>query len=983
VPKSVPAPQPRPWSLRALARRLGTARRDRSGSDRGNTDDALAIARSGLFDPAFYVAQIAEPDQKPGKGAERTEHALIAHYLRKGASEWLNPSRQFDTGYYLDTHPAVAKSGENPLLHYIRSGRAAGAEPVATAADWSPGDVPSALVTMPATRRRRVFLVPAFLTERNTTRYRVRHLVELLGADAITIVDPDAPPEDFFPALDAGAIVILQRVPLTRENRVFLHRVRAAATLVAYDIDDQIFDANELEDWRIGGLEVSPARYARAMALADHFLVSTVGLRAKIERRFRRPAHVVTNGLGAETVARSLAAPRPDGGPFVIGYASGSHTHDEDLAVALPAVERFLRDNPAAEFHCIGRLKLPQAFRDAFGDRVRHRKAVPWRDLPDELARFSVQIVPLADCAFNRCKSHIRFLEAAAAGVPSVVSAVGEPAATVFDGVTGFVCGDALEEWCAALQRLHDDPALRTRMSEAGRRFVTEHFTTGSPFLKARIAGVFEDLELGFLRDRIGIVMATDDPAAAFEHVRTATSLPFAVYVAGEREGLPADVLAAPGGPGIAAGVNHLMALATERFLCVPGDEPLPPLWDLRLMQAAKSTPRLGWLSGSGASDGATADSLPAGIAVTPATRPGAPLLIPASAWNRIGPFHADAEGGIADDYGIRARRLGLYTGRVRGVLGPSPAPTDGPLVAIKICTPVAEDENVWGDTHYARGLQSALRTLGYRVRIDKREEWHDPARTADIAIHLFGTAQYRPDPAQTNVLWIISHPDRVDADFVRGFDVVFCASDVIAERVRRLAPETRVAVLLQCTDTTVFFPDPTVAKDIDVAFVGNSRKVYRDAVRFAVEEGFDVAIWGTRWEPFVDRRFICGASLTTEEVADVYRRARVVLNDHWDDQKAEALVNNRIFDVLACDTMVLSDANPGLPSILDGAVPTFADRAGFAATLRGLLADPDRDAAAARLGAEVRRAHTFAQRAAAIHEAIAALPAIGDARGG
>src|SRR5690606_22627656 len=136
--------------------------------------------------------------------------------------------------------------------------------------------------------------------------------------------------------------------------------------------------------------------------------------------------------------------------------------------------------------------------------------------------------------------------------------------------------------------------------------------------------------------------------------------------------------------------------------------------------------------------------------------------------------------------------------------------------------------------------------------------------------------AQYRPDPAETNLLWIISHPDRIDADFVRAFDVVFCASDVIAERVRRLAPEARVAVLLQCTDTSVFFPDPTVAKDIDIAFVGNSRKVYRDAVRFAVEEGFDVAIWGTRWEPFVDRRFIRGASLTTEEVADIYRRARV-----------------------------------------------------------------------------------------------------------
>jgi hypothetical protein len=323
------------------------------------------------------------------------------------------------------------------------------------------------------------------------------------------------------------------------------------------------------------------------------------------------------------------------------------------------------------------------------------------------------------------------------------------------------------------------------------------------------------------------------------------------------------------------------------------------------------------------------------------------------------------------------ARRLGMAVEPLHALSNPDRGTarrSTGRQVAIKVCTPIGADENVWGDTHFARGLKAALVSLGYEVRIDKREEWYDPGATADIVLHLHGIAQYTPTPGKTNILWIISHPAVIDADVLRTYDVAFCASDITAERVRSLAPGIDVATLHQCTDPAVFAPDAGVPRDIEIAFVGNSRRVYRDAVRFAVEEGFDLAIWGTRWEQFVDPRHIRGTSLGTHEVADVYRRAKVVLNDHWQDQKREGLVNNRVFDVLACDTMVLSDANPGLAGLLGGAVPTFADRAGFVATLRGLLEDPGRATRAAALGAEVRRTHTFTERAKAIDAAIGAV---------
>ena len=45
------------------------------------------------------------------------------------------------------------------------------------------------------------------------------------------------------------------------------------------------------------------------------------------------------------------------------------------------------------------------------------------------------------------------------------------------------------------------------------------------------------------------------------------------------------------------------------------------------------------------------------------------------------------------------------------------------------------------------------------------------------------------------------------------------------------------------------------------------------------------------------------------------------MLNDHWDTMRAWGFVSNRIFDVLACGTPVISDHLPEIEELFDGAV--------------------------------------------------------------
>jgi len=56
------------------------------------------------------------------------------HYLLRGHRLGLNPGPAFDTAWYLSANPDVARTGLNPLIHYLRAGRYEGRLPYPAAA---------------------------------------------------------------------------------------------------------------------------------------------------------------------------------------------------------------------------------------------------------------------------------------------------------------------------------------------------------------------------------------------------------------------------------------------------------------------------------------------------------------------------------------------------------------------------------------------------------------------------------------------------------------------------------------------------------------------------------------------------------------------------------------------------------------------------------------------------------------------------------
>jgi glycosyltransferase involved in cell wall biosynthesis len=300
--------------------------------------------------------------------------------------------------------------------------------------------------------------------------------------------------------------------------------------------------------------------------------------------------------------------------------------------------------------------------------------------------------------------------------------------------------------------------------------------------------------------------------------------------------------------------------------------------------------------------------------------------------------------------------------------------------VAIQICPQRWDGAERWGDTHFARALVDELERRGHAARIEVLAEWDAPDRPpADVTIHLRGLWPYVPRRTgsgdELSVLWNISHPDLLTTAECDAFDLVLTPS---ARHAEGLATQTStpVHVLEQATDPVVFFPDRDSAHARELVFVGNSRGIFRPILRDLLSDGGgaarDLAVWGQGWHGVLPDGLVAGQHLPNEQVRRAYSSAALVLNDHWDDMRAQGIVSNRVYDALACGALVVSDDLPELAARFGDAVVTYRTPQELRAQIDELLADPAQRAERAARGRELVLArHTFRHRVDALLDAL------------
>lgn len=289
---------------------------------------------------------------------------------------------------------------------------------------------------------------------------------------------------------------------------------------------------------------------------------------------------------------------------------------------------------------------------------------------------------------------------------------------------------------------------------------------------------------------------------------------------------------------------------------------------------------------------------------------------------------------------------------------------------AIKIGAPSKAVAFEWGDYHFAEALKNAFVELGHVVRIDCLDTWDDPiGYNDDCVIVLRGLSVYRPKPYQCNVLWIISHPDLIAVAECESYDLVFTASEKHKEHLR--SQHIDAMTLLQCTDHRRFNlgeddDAPVPSKPI---FVGNTRNVYRNIVRHAIEADLDFDVVGAGWRDFIPASYVSADYLENKSLPALYRSSEFVLNDHWDSMKNWGFISNRVFDVVASGTPCLSDEVEGIDELFGRAVVTYDGKKDFRSAANTASQLREEPAMLQKASEKVRNEHSFLRRAEQILE--------------
>ena len=288
---------------------------------------------------------------------------------------------------------------------------------------------------------------------------------------------------------------------------------------------------------------------------------------------------------------------------------------------------------------------------------------------------------------------------------------------------------------------------------------------------------------------------------------------------------------------------------------------------------------------------------------------------------------------------------------------------------AIKIGVPSHEEQEQWGDYHFALGLKRALERKGHFARVDILPNWDSGLSVSDeVVIVLRGLSRYKPQPTAINLMWLISHPDDVSLAEMQEYDHVFVASESYMQQLTGKLGN-KVSTLLQCTDLDLFYPERDKSLKLpEVLFVGNSRGHSRQVVRYVHRSNVEFGVYGAGWQHLLPAERLLGEYIPNTLLRRYYSTAKVLLNDHWPDMKKHGFISNRIFDAGACGALVLSDAVGGLQSLFGDAVLVYKSEKSFKANIDEAVGNAHlRKKLGAQLKKIIAASHTFDHRVAAM----------------
>lgn len=246
---------------------------------------------------------------------------------------------------------------------------------------------------------------------------------------------------------DYADVLVLVRVRFDSDVERLIRSFRLGKKPVLYDIDDNIFSL-EATPLLVASLDQGLTRFGRvekwvgvvgrirhSLHEVDGIITTTAFLATQLAEQFPVDVAVIPNFLNTEqweysATLRESRTPPADDLP-VIGYFSGSASHNRDYQIAEEGLHHILTHYPHSRLRIAGYLEPPDSLQ-AFSDRIDRLPFMDFLGLQRAISEVTLNISPLQHNAFSYSKSELKYFEAAAVGVLTVAS----PAPVFTDAIT-------------------------------------------------------------------------------------------------------------------------------------------------------------------------------------------------------------------------------------------------------------------------------------------------------------------------------------------------------------------------------------------------------------------------------------------------------------------------------------------------------------------------------------------------------------------
>lgn len=201
-----------------------------------------------------------------------------------------------------------------------------------------------------------------------------------------------------------------------------------------------------------------PHRIEKSLEIADVVWTTNKHLAKKV-RKHNKNVHIIPNAV--DTKAKQWQHPKKNRKPVRFGYIAGNN-HQPDL-------EAYDIDLSEYESYTADIDQYPEML------RTKHVLAPrPAYEYGEMYSYIDVSIIPLVASEFNKCKSHLKLIEAAFTGTAVICSPVA-PYYQYLKPGENCLAPTNKQEWADAIKTLDNDKAMVKRLADNLRRDMAEY----------------------------------------------------------------------------------------------------------------------------------------------------------------------------------------------------------------------------------------------------------------------------------------------------------------------------------------------------------------------------------------------------------------------------------------------------------------------------------------------------------------------------